>query len=124
MNNLSWFLYFSDLVSKIYWVSLISTLLFFCIWFILPPKGKEPFGSSHPHPFMGFEYAKIPLVVAVISSFMWFILPSKDTIYLIAGSEASEAVVSTPEARAILNDVQEVIRSQLDNLKVAKTPTN
>lgn len=45
------------------------------------------------------------------------IIPSRDTIYLIAGSEAGEAVVTSEAGQEILEDIQEVIRYQLGELK-------
>ena len=45
------------------------------------------------------------------------LVPSRETIYLIAGSEAGEAVVTSEEGREILNDIHEVIKYQLSTLK-------
>ena len=45
------------------------------------------------------------------------LVPSKDTFYLIAASEAGEAVVSTPEAKEIMIDLREILDIQLEKLK-------
>lgn len=39
------------------------------------------------------------------------LIPSKQTIYMIAGSELGEMVIQTDEAREIYEDIQSVIRS-------------
>jgi len=66
------------------------------------------------------EFAKatkfVPWVFLVTST-LAAIIPSKDTIYLVAGSEAGEAVVTSQEGKEILNDIKEVIRYQLGELK-------
>jgi len=56
-------------------------------------------------------YVLVPLVVflGVIAT----LIPDQNTIYLIAGSEAGEYVVNTPEAQEILNDVHKIIKLQL-----------
>lgn len=44
-------------------------------------------------------------------------IPSRDAIYLIAGSEIGETVVTSPEGQEIINDIREVIKAQLNALK-------
>ena len=44
-------------------------------------------------------------------------VPSKDTIYLMAASEAGEMVVNTPEAKEIMGDLKEILQIQLQKLK-------
>lgn len=45
------------------------------------------------------------------------LVPSKEVFYMIVASEAGEAVVKTPEAQEIMNDVREIIDIQLEKLK-------
>lgn len=44
------------------------------------------------------------------------LIPSQTTIYMIAASEAGEAVVTSPEGQELLQDVQKAIRLQLKKL--------
>lgn len=54
-----------------------------------------------------WSYWPALLVCALLAA----VIPDRQTIYLIAGSEAGEVVVESEEARAILNDIREVIKS-------------
>tara|TARA_R110000796_G_scaffold30122_7_gene80744 strand:+ start:1726 stop:2085 length:360 start_codon:yes stop_codon:yes gene_type:complete len=45
------------------------------------------------------------------------LLPTKETLYLIAGSEAGEYVVNTPEAKEIMSDIQAIIKQQVVSYK-------
>ena len=53
------------------------------------------------------------LTIFVACVILNVITPSRETMYLMAGSEIGETVVTSPEARAIMNDIHEVIRGQL-----------
>jgi len=48
------------------------------------------------------------------------LIPSKDTILLMAGSEIGEQVVKSPEAQELFSDIQEVIKAQLEQYKGKK----
>lgn len=50
----------------------------------------------------------------IILSLIVVLVPSKQTILLMAGSEFSEQVVNTPEAKELLEGVRQVIKSQLE----------
>ena len=62
------------------------------------------------------KYPKIrtylPSILVVFA--IAILIPSKETIYLIAGSEAGEYVVSTPEAQEIITDIHTIIKKQLE----------
>lgn len=50
------------------------------------------------------------------------LVPSKETFYLIAGSEAGEYIVESEEGREIIEDIQEVIKLQLNRMKEDREP--
>jgi hypothetical protein len=117
MNDLTWFIYIVELVGRIPVAMALSGILLAFMWFILPPKGCEMFGLDHYSPFMGFERVKVAMYVWLVFLAISFLIPSRETIYLMAGSEFGEVVVNTPEAKEILGDIHEVIRHQLNELK-------
>jgi hypothetical protein len=52
-------------------------------------------------------------IFGVVFIFFASVIPSSTTIYLIAASEAGEAVVTSPEAREMMNDLKGIIRKKL-----------
>jgi len=116
MNDLSWFLYMADVLPNLA-VSLgfISTLLaigggFGLVWWYIGSfVDKDVIPVPKPLFAVWFSMAFIALACGFI--------PSKETIYLIAGSEAGEAVVTSEQGQEVLSDIQEIIKHQLDSLK-------
>ncbi len=126
MNNLSWLLYLADVLPSLAHVlggAAIFGSIFMCALVIILILVKSDFTDSHtkayypekyekwkdrePHKLLKVLWLAIPFLI--IST----LIPSKETIYLIAGSEAGEYVVETPEAQEILDDIHKVIRHQL-----------
>ena len=117
MNSLSWFLYLADVIVS-------AQVLLGFLAFI--------FGAITAFWLFANVFAKAdrdPTAEAITKS-LWFapwvfaltatlavLAPSRDTIYLIAGSEAGETVVTSEAGQEILLDIQEVIQHQLDQLK-------
>lgn len=108
MNNLSIFIYIADVLPNIGGLSVFFSILLTAVvglraaWVII--ENEEHFN---------FGWFSIPILFAIFAC----LIPSTNTIYLIAGSEAGEAVATTPEAQQILSDIQEIISIQLNNLK-------
>lgn len=117
MNNLSWFLYFAEMADRVVGMAVLVSFIACFVWFITPPKGVEPFSSKHSRPFMGWHRAKPLVILSCVLILAAFLISSKETIYLIAGSEGAEAVVTSQEGKEILSDIKDVIRHQLDSLK-------
>lgn len=117
MNNLSWFLYFAEIAPRIGLLAMLSVPTAALIVAFAPPKGVKPFSRDHEHPFMGWHYGKKWVIFAITVTLLAFLVPSKATIYLIAGSEAGEAVVTSQEGKEIMADIKDIIRHQLDSLK-------
>ena len=113
MNNLSWFLYLADLVSDIEGnmaIVFFMTIFIMAIWGLIVLLGDD--GSETYKKWL--KPALITLgVILVVTVF----IPTKKTMYLIAASEASEYVVTSPEGQEIINDIKLIIRSQIDGLK-------
>lgn len=117
MSNLSWFLYFAEIAPRIGLLAALSVTVAALIVVFAPPKGVNPFSNEHEHPLMGWHYGKKWVIFAITVTLLAFLVPSKETIYLIAGSEAVEAVVTSQEGQEIIDDIRLVIKSQLENMK-------
>ena len=120
MNQLSWLIYLAEAVPNFAGtLGLVSTLS--AVAFAL----YAAFGSiisnvENNKPW--FEEKKyLPprwFVASILSA--WVIVslvPSKQTIYLIAGSQATEMAITSDVGQQLLNDIQEVIHNQLNELK-------
>lgn len=125
MNNLSWFIYLADVVQGVKPLLIVPSiigLVTIAVWIICIASE-----NSERRPYKGMESIEYPkfwiFTVIIISLFNFTLasfIPSKETIYLIAGSEAGEMVVKSPEAQEILSDVKEVLKGQLESLKPKK----
>lgn len=121
MNSLSLVLYFADIAENIRGLFiflmicmglLTGGLIILCLvsrvacdWEGDPVKIRYPIYAS----VFFFLFAMVQISI-----------PSKDTIYLIAGSEIGEQVVKSPEAQQMFEDIREVIKGQLNKLKETK----
>jgi MFS family permease len=109
MNSLSWMIYLAEVAGNL--------------------RSMAALGLFIGAPLAGFGLAvwaiegKIgPAWRACLSIYIFFVagllvtaafMPSSRTIYMIAASEAGETVVTSPEAKEILNDLRELIRRKL-----------
>ena len=118
MNNLSWFVQFADILPNVAGFSIFLTLTFGVLTVIyIVVKGFANVGDEDAKAFVDIPIIKNATFLFAITSFLVIFTPSKEAIYMIAGSEAGEYVASTPEAKAILGDIREVIQLQLEELK-------
>lgn len=117
MNTLSWFLYLAEVVGKLgslaSLASVVGVICFFGIafWWGCWQENKENVPQPPMKPFF---------IIWIIAIFLSVVVPSKETVYLIAGSQAGEAVVTSETGQEILTDIQAVIRAQLADLKGGK----
>lgn len=117
MNSLSWFLYLADVIGNVKGVLILFAIIFgmgSLGWLVAKAcvaADDDESAKKFAH-FMRF----VPWIFVSVT-FLTAIIPSRDTIYLIAGSEAGEAVVTSEAGQEILDDIQEVIRYQLGELK-------
>ena len=115
MNSLSWFLYLAEVIPHIGLLfGVISALglivggvgmTVWTMWWASETqcKGPRPWFVTYT-------------IFMIFSCSVMVLTPSKETIYLIAGSQAGEYVVNTPEAQEIIGDIQQIIRQQLDGM--------
>lgn len=135
MNSLSWFIYFAN-VLPVFVVTvnyIISIIIAGAIVLLIITAMNYDMESHYRNKSDGhikwinsggliggfIRTAKklwfLPIIVILTS-----LIPSEETFYLIAGSEASEAVVTSEFGQEILTDIREVIKIQLQSLKVPK----
>jgi hypothetical protein len=118
MNSLSWFLYLADTLPNIGGFAIFIAILFgFVSTLYVVAKGLANSGDNDAKAFVSVPVVGYSPLIFVLAVFVAILIPSKDTIYLIAGSEAGQFVVETPEAQEILNDVKDIIRLQLEDMK-------
>lgn len=125
MNNLSWFLYLAEVLPN------MATLLTIAGWIggiLLFTAAGVRYIAAHDNSrtpkeirlpasnFLKFVcYKVIPVFIFLV--FIGTLIPSKETIYLIAGSEASEYVVTSEYGQEVLGDIKSIIKAQLEGMK-------
>jgi len=125
MNSLSWFLYLAETLPNLsVLVFLLGIVLFigYLVW---------SFIVFNPH-YWGFDSDQTndrkrdriktawkvwPFALSLSMLAISTMVPSKKTIYLVAGSEAGEYVVTSHEGQEIINDIKTIIKSQIEGLK-------
>lgn len=117
MNSLSWFLYLADVIGNVQGVLVVATFVMCIMTFVggvATMIGDDRYNPKEKAVGHYLRHCwKFTLALAVVAA----MIPSRDTIYLIAGSEAGEAVVTSEAGKEILLDIQEVIQHQLNQLK-------
>jgi len=118
VNDLSWFLYLADVVdsahSKIAFM-IITIFLSSIAWAMIGSIERD---AENREPLQLLQ-KKAPLLIGTVILLLALnvALPSKETIYLIAGSEAGEYVVTSPEGQEIINDIRAILKSQIEELE-------
>jgi len=115
MNMLTWVIYLSDIVVNVQAVFIsifIAVGVYLTFRTISAGINNDIYDLGIPYPNWikaGLFLVPLALITALI--------PSKETILLMAGSQFGEQVVKSPEAKELLGDIQEVIHNQLEQLK-------
>jgi len=120
MNDLTWFLYFVDISQNITPLVALFGLALLCIGFGIPPKGVEPFGYDHEFPFQGAGRLKNWFICWVVATFIVCLIPTKETLYMMAASEAGETALKSPQGKEVLDKIDLIINNQLDELAKKK----
>lgn len=123
MNNVSWFLYLSDLVQSLsifFGITAFAGLVVFA--------GLLAYGGSKKdferHGNDRWEYGDkvqkkafkfLPLVILVL--FMAFILPSKETMYMIAASQVGEQIIQLEQVQDIGGEAGGLAKDAIDLLR-------
>lgn len=115
MNNLSWMLYLADVVGNFQGL-LIGFSIVLALGGVVWAVANTLFSEEADAQLIASKLRYVPYLF-VGTTILATLLPSSNTIYMIAGSEATEAVVTSEEGKEILNDIKEVIKHQLDELK-------
>lgn len=134
MNSLSWMIYAADLVGGLDAIGeatvfgagvtlaghlVVKSLRVVSIheWRTWPDlHGDKP----EPQPYV-LPWRPI-LAVALLGALAAAVIPSSQTVLLIAGSEAAEVAVTSEAGRAMLADVQATIRDRLADLAAESQP--
>lgn len=114
MNSLSWLIYLAQVLPAIKDVLVglgVGLIIYLTIWIIVYAAGVAEGNSKISKPKIKWVFISVTLILVSV------FIPSKETIYLIAGSEAGEAVVTSEGGKEVLNDVKEIINIQLQKLK-------
>ena len=112
MNSLSWMMYLASVADGLRYTFMVGALAALCglvalslLTAALAVDEIVPDGTWRR--FM--RWTPLTIVALLIG----LAVPTSTTIYMIAASEAGEAVVSSPEAKEMLGDLKEIIRKRL-----------
>lgn len=129
MNSLTWFLYIADVLYK---QLAFAWFLFLCVPIVYlllrlfkkiwaentySWELKEVREKKHAVQVQPFIHTYKPFIFSAVGIFFVNLIPSQDTFYLMAASEAGEMVVRTPEAQEIMSDLKQILKVQLEKLK-------
>ena|ERR1044072_2167488 len=128
MNNLSWILYWADAAPAVSrFIAILGFMIFVASLFlgllgwtgffgdeVKAKKSDEAGGNVYDFDRYGYSLEMAPRFrklwpITLIAFLLWggsFLVPSKDTFYMIAASEAGEQAIQTPEftkVRGVLN---------------------
>ncbi len=129
MNNLSLFLYLADVIYQVGTFLMVVCVLCPSVYVVHRLACKiwaDTSHNSYKDEVSKLAEAEIlrpfittykPFIFAFVGIFLLSLVPSKETFYLIAASEAGEMVVKTPEAQEIMSSLREILNVQLEELK-------
>ena len=115
MNNISWWLYLAEVIPN--FGTGLAILAFIGAAIGTITSAILTFEPSLSEEDKERKLCYKILTASVVGILLSMLFPSKETIYLILGSEVGETVVSSPEGKEIINDIREVINLQIENLK-------
>lgn len=121
MNDLSWFLYFADVVGNLRPTLGVCTVFAgFATAILSTTLIATSDGYSNEVNLTTKKVLRIVAPFFIVILLVATLIPSRETVYMIAGSQAGEFVVNSPEGKEILGDIKEVIKHQLEELKGKK----
>lgn len=125
MNTLSWLLYLSEVVGRIGNATSavavfggIAGVFLFVVGRIIPWTdwswdNEETKKSKREAREKAGNVGRSLIFIAVVCLMIAAVTPSKQTIYLIAASEAGEVVVKSDEAKEIMSGLRDIIKDQM-----------
>lgn len=120
MNRLSWLIYWADTLPKVStWLCFVSFLGFLIFGVITLLGATNFFGDGDKHEELGRTAERFRKVwfAPVIFFLLWggsFLVPEKDTFYLIAASEAGEEITKTPEVAKVRQVINKWLDAQIE----------
>lgn len=115
MNNLSWFIYLAQIITNlqpIFGMGGVIVIIYYVVRALSVNHYNDYHRDQKKYPNF-FLYGALATVLFIICA----LFPTKETVYMIAASEAGETVVNSQEGKEILKDLREVLDAQLENLK-------
>lgn len=113
MNSLSWMIYLAEICDR---AQDAAGFIAFMFGFM----GLFGVGAAWANLIVEGGRLRLPVIVTLLylvieipMAAIGVLTPSSSTIYMIAASEAGETVVTSPEAKEMLGDLQEIIRRKL-----------
>lgn len=116
MNDLTWFLYLVDISQNIAPLVVMFGIAMLVIGFVIPPKGVQPFSFDHKYPLEGIGRLKNVFIGWCVAVIFVCLIPSEETMYMMAASEAGEAALTSPQGKEVLDKIDLIIKNQLDAL--------
>jgi hypothetical protein len=122
MNSVSWFLYAAEVVSSL--SSMMSgfaaATLFGLAMSAIPACIGKFDGDMGDGTFFDKYWApaaKWLMPLSIVAILITAFIPSKTTMYAIAASQIGEQVVTSPDAREMIDDSKAILRDYLKSLK-------
>jgi hypothetical protein len=112
MNSLSLILYLADVFGSLKVLLWVATPIITVALMLLLAASIDPPRSMREVKFR-LRWFLLPAACAFIAC----IIPSQNTVYLIAGSEAGEMAVKSETGQEILNEVKLAIQQQIKELQ-------
>ena len=113
MNTISWLIYGAEALSDL--GQLVGFSIFVGLLMCLAVNVSRYLDCEYTEE--KFVLYTKPLYWILGLSVLIVLLPSTQTIYLIASSELGETLITKPETQEIMQDVYEILRGKLGELK-------
>lgn len=118
MNTLSWFLYLADVINTVQGVFIfggVASILFLGAKTIYVTSFNDmSINRDRQKPLPSF-WKNISLAMLMFA--LAGLIPSKETVYMIAGSELGETAVTSERGERIMNDIETILDLQIEKLK-------
>lgn len=112
MNSLTLFLYLADIIGNLQvlfaWIGGLAL-----VGFAVPIARVFLTNIDRSYDLLTYKkgLAFTTALIAIVAFTFCSLVPSKQTMYLMAGSEVGEMVVTSEEGKAVLSDIREAIRN-------------
>lgn len=113
MNTLSWFLYLADVLPSLSGALGVASVLILVVGGIGVCDLSYVKDCATEKAYIRGYMKTVPLMLFLL--FLSFLIPSKDTIYMIAVSEVGEEALKTEMAHDLYNFMEELVKSSDDD---------